>query len=102
MTIPEISLYLMRAIVYDNDFVNRWNPENSERLYEPFEEILYNAIEPAYCELGEDFFTEEFCDGFATGSYEDMTAYVKKYPVLVPLQEALDRYFNWLDNLGLA
>lgn len=95
----EIAKKMMDALIYDNDFVNRWNPFNEEVHYGEWTEKISKVLEPAIEELGEDFFTEDNIDLLTIGDFDLMQAQIDHNPILEPLNEVLNQYFEYLETI---
>ena len=96
MSVEEIALYLMEAVDEDNGVSNRYESKKLDEVHNEWVEDFKMAIRPAFMELCEDFFTEEFCDEFATGDVEFVNKCIKEHPKLVRINFVLTNYF---DNL---
>lgn len=96
MTIRELADKFMDEILYDGDFINRWEPFDEKKHYGDWLNKFEPLLEELTAELGWDFFDDEFIEMFSCGDYDDMMAAMEIYPCLKQLHDLLDEYHEWL------
>lgn len=96
MNIEELAKKFLDEILYDGDWINRWEPFDEKKHYgdwpKKIEIILNNLIE----ELGDNFFVDDFVEMFTCGDYDDMMDEIDQHPSLQILYDALNEYHEWL------
>ena len=86
---------LMDEIIYDNDYVNRYNPLSAKHYGDWINKIAEVVCFP-YDNL--KFFTNDNIELLATGNYADVKGLIRAYPQLQPLHDMLNKYFYYLSD----
>ena len=86
--ITDIADKMLDAIIYDNDI------RLQDGDYDVWREKLVKLLWPAYDRLGEVFFTDELIDDFCIGEDSDMERIVNENPVLRPVHNLLNEFFE--------
>lgn len=86
--IIDIADKMLDAIIYDNDI------RLPDGDYYVWREKLVKLLWPAYDRLGEVFFTDELIDDFCIGEDTEMQKIVDEYPVLKPVHNLLNEFFE--------
>lgn len=86
--IIDIADKMLDTIIYDNDI------RLPDGDYYVWREKLVRLLGPAYDKLGEDFFTDELIDDFCIGEDSDMERIVNENPVLRPVHDLLNEFFE--------
>lgn len=86
--IIDIADKMLDAIIYDNDI------RLPDGDYYVWRENLVRLLGSAYDKLGEDFFTDELIDDFCIGEDSDMERIVNENPVLRPVHDLLNEFFE--------
>ena len=94
MSVEEIALYLMETVDEDNGVSNRYESKKLDEVHDEWMEDFKMAIRPAFNRLGEDFFTEEFCNEFAAGDIGFINKCIKEHPRLSRINFVLNCYFE--------
>lgn len=98
MTIRELAEKFMDEILYDGDFINRWEPFDRNKHYADWFNKFEPLLEELTAELGWDFFDDEFIEMFSCGDYDEMMEAIEVNPCLKQLYNILDEYHNWLSE----
>lgn len=86
--IVDIADKMLDAIIYDNDI------RLPDGDYDVWREKLTRLLWPAYDRLGEVFFTNELIADFCMGEYTEMNKIIEEYPVLRPVHDLLNEFFE--------
>ena len=90
----------MDAILYDNDFVNRYSPFNEYVHYgNHTKKIAKTLVEPIK-RLGIEFFTDEIIETLSVGEESEMSNIIEQND-LHKLNEALTHYYDYLESTDL-
>ena len=95
----ELAKKFLDAIIYDNDYVNRWNPLDEEKHYGLWIDEVGRGLKRPIQELGAEFFTDEMIDTLSIGDYDEMMAIIGEHPCLRYLNELLNKYDEYLSKL---
>jgi hypothetical protein len=85
---------LMDALIYDNDFVNRFTPFDESKHYGNWVEKIAEKV--CFPDNNMEYFTDEAIDKFAIGDYDEKEETIKKYPELRELDKVLNEYYDYL------
>lgn len=97
MTKKELAKKFLDALIYDNDFVNIWTPFDESRHYGDWVDKVAESI--TYPEGDKEWWNnEDRIDIFAIGDYDEKEDIIKKYPKLRELDEALNGYYDYLEE----
>lgn len=94
-----IAMSFMKTIVFDGDFVNRWNPEDKDVLYAPYIDGIAETLKGPIAEYGEDLFDDDVVELLSCGEYSEMQEFIEQHPLLRPLDKALNEYYDKLSEL---
>lgn len=99
MKTRELAEKFMDELLYDGDFINRWEPFDEKKHYADWLNKFGPLLEELTEELGWDFFNEDFIEMFTCGDYDEMMEAIEIHPCLQPLYDLLDEYHEWLCEL---
>ena len=93
----EIAKKFLDAIIYDNDFVNRWTPFDEAKHYDEWVKKVEDAI--SFPDGDEEFWTDDNIDLMAIGDYDLILQLIEKFPELESLDKILNDYMEYLETL---
>jgi len=89
-----IAKKLVDALIYDNDYVNRWTPFDESKHYGGWIEKIAEKVSLPLA--NQKYFTDEAIDTFAVGDFSEKEDMIKEHPELRELDKVLDEYYDYL------
>lgn len=96
----ELAKKFMDAILYDNDFVNRYSPFNEYVHYGEYTDKIAETLVEPLKRLGESFFDDDTIEIISVGEESEMNTIVAKNG-LNDLHETLNEYYDYLESTDL-
>lgn len=96
MTARDLAKKFLDEILYDGDWINRWNPFDEKKHYGDWVYKFEVELKPVIETLGIDFFDDDFIMYFCCGDYDDAQAVIEANPCLGKIYSMLDEYHDWL------
>ena len=90
----------MDAILYDNDFINRYSPFNEYVHYGKYTKKIAKALVEPIKRLGVEFFTDEMINILSIGEETEANEIIDENG-LVDLHTVINEYYDYLDSADI-